>query len=396
MLLKIGVTAEESQSPDSLVCFSPEQCKLLQKQFQIQFVVQPANNRCYTDKEYTEAGITVQANLSDCDCLFSVYDTPIHKISEGTKLFTFAYSQSSHASNKGLYNICELKGGTLVDIDLLQDHQNTPIITIHKIAGRVGMHNALIALGKSTKAFELPEIKSNHTFEDLLETYKNVKLPYLKFVIIGTGQEALGAIEILEALGIKKITPELFVLREFPEAVYTHINEYYCAKRKDKLPFTMTEFYAEPQAFESDFSYFLNTTDVLINGYAKRPGAPVLFKEEIMNQKDFRIKLIADINAITSADNAIPCIKQINYIDNPFYGYDRNTRQIVDPFLPDSIDIMAAGKLPSALSKETSTHIGKSISQYLIPELLLKEESRLIKKATIFLNGEPVDKESIS
>lgn len=387
MSIKIGITTEETNFPVSLTCLTPKHCADLQSKLDIEFVIQPCNTRCYSDKEYADLGLTLNPNLADCDVMLNVYKTTMANITPGSKLFRFAYTQNMHANNQPLYNICELKGSTLVDIDLLHNHQNKSVISISNVAGKIGMHNALVALGKKTQSFDLPLLENLASYEDAHKLYKNISLPIIKIIIVGTGQESLGAIQVLEDLNIKRITPELFVLRAFPEPVFTHINEYYCAKRTDGLPFTMNEFYDHPEEFESDFSHFITTSDMLINGYARRKKAPILFGEEVTKNEDFRIKIIADVNAVTSENSAIPCVKKINDLDQAFYGYDPSTGNITEPFLPDTIDIMAAHHLPLALAKDTSIQIGDQITEHLIPELLMKK-SRMIEKATIIENGD--------
>ena len=70
--MKVGIIKEGKTPPDKRVPFSPEQCEKLVKEFGLNLVVQPSNVRCFKDSEYSDLGIVLQEDLSDCDVLFGV------------------------------------------------------------------------------------------------------------------------------------------------------------------------------------------------------------------------------------------------------------------------------------------------------------------------------------
>ena len=72
-MLKIGLIREGKIPADNRVALTPAQCKWLQKNHQeIGIVVQHCNNRCFSDKEYQQAGIQVSEDISECDILMGI------------------------------------------------------------------------------------------------------------------------------------------------------------------------------------------------------------------------------------------------------------------------------------------------------------------------------------
>ena len=68
-------------------------------------------------------------------------------------------------------------------------------------------------------------------------------LPAIKIILTGKGRVGGGALEILEKLGIKKVSKEDFVSKTFDESVYVQLdfNDYYA--RADGSEFIDTDFF---------------------------------------------------------------------------------------------------------------------------------------------------------
>jgi len=102
--MKLGIVREGKTPPDKRVPFSPQQCSEIIKKFRIDLVLQPSPIRAYTDQEYTDLGITLQEDLSDCDILMGVKEVNIKDLIEGKHYFFF-----SHTIKKQPYNADLLK-----------------------------------------------------------------------------------------------------------------------------------------------------------------------------------------------------------------------------------------------------------------------------------------------
>ena len=73
-------------------------------------------------------------------------------------------------------------------------------------------------------------------------------------------------------------------------------------------------------------------------------------------------------------------------IENPVYGVDRTTFQKTEPYLPNSIDIMAVGNLPNELPRDASRYFGEQLIKHVL-ENLVGEGSVIIERATMVKNG---------
>ena len=91
--MKIGIIREGRIPADRRVPFTPEQCGYIRETFpDLDVVVQPSSVRCFPDRDYVEAGITVQEDLSDCDILMvSKAEIPLFQRWHGTQDNRFHY-----------------------------------------------------------------------------------------------------------------------------------------------------------------------------------------------------------------------------------------------------------------------------------------------------------------
>ena len=76
-MLKIGLIREGKIPPDNRVALTPAQCKWIQQNLPVTIKVQQCEIRCFKDREYTEAGIEVKEDISDCDVLMGIKEVPV-------------------------------------------------------------------------------------------------------------------------------------------------------------------------------------------------------------------------------------------------------------------------------------------------------------------------------
>jgi hypothetical protein len=122
-----------------------------------------------------------------------------------------------------------------------------------------------------------------------------------------------------------------------------------------------------------------------MNGVYWDKNVPRLFEKEDIQSENFIIQTIADIT--DDVNGSVPVNLGDQSIDNPVYGIDRDTLQRTDPYLPDSIDIMAVGNLPNELPRDASRYFGEQLIKYVLDDLI-KGGSPIIERATIAENGQ--------
>jgi len=384
-MLKIGLIREGKLPPDHRVALTPSQCRwIMQHLPPIQIVVQPSAIRCYSNEEYQQAGIALQEDLSDCHILMGIKEVPPEQLIPEKTYFFFSHTKKKQPHNKPLMQACVKKHITLIDYECLVHDDGQRMLGFGFFAGVVGAHNGLMAYGKKTGLFDFRRAYSCRDLQELAESYYGVKLPPLKIAITGSGRVAAGILEVMGLLGIKDITPEEFLINEYQYPVYTQLKAGDLYLHKTERSYSREHFHAHPKEYECKFLPFTTAADILMNGiYWEQSMAPLFTWDDLCNPH-FRIRVIADIT--NDREGSVPCNLGDSTIEDPVYGVDRCTRQKLPPYLPHTVDMMCVGNLPDELPRDASRYFGEQLIKYVIPELL-QEQSVILEKATILLNG---------
>src|SRR5690349_17122926 len=101
--MTIGIIKEGKTPSDNRVALTPAQCKWLQTHLpRCKVVVEPSENRCYSDREYRLAGIEVADDMTQCDVLLGIKEVPPEQIlSRKTYLF-FSHTCKAQPHNQRL------------------------------------------------------------------------------------------------------------------------------------------------------------------------------------------------------------------------------------------------------------------------------------------------------
>ena len=76
-MIKIGLIREGKIPSDNRVALTPAQCKWLRQNHpEIKITVQHSADRCFSDKEYIDAGITVAESLNNCTIILGIKEVP--------------------------------------------------------------------------------------------------------------------------------------------------------------------------------------------------------------------------------------------------------------------------------------------------------------------------------
>jgi alanine dehydrogenase len=380
--MKIGVIREEKNPPDSRVTLTPTHCKVLIEQgFDI--VVQPSKVRCFSDEDYKNAGVPMSEDLSDRDVMIGVKEVPITSLISDKKYFFFSHTIKAQPYNRELLKAIVDKNITLLDYEVLTDENGARVIAFGKFAGMVGAHNGLWTYGKRTGDFELPRMKDLYNYKAAKEVYDKVTFLNLKVVVTGTGRVAQGAVQVLKDMGLTKVRPIDYVKKDFDQPVFTQLNSFYYAKRKDGQMFDdVKNFYQNPKDYDSDFNHFLPMTDIFINGIYWDNDAPAFFTLEQMQSPGFNIKVIADVTCDIAPITSIPSTIRPTTIADPVFGFDPKTQSETEAFQENSVDMMTVDNLPNELPRDASEAFGDMFIEQVLPELQ-KENSKMLTKATI-------------
>jgi len=385
-MLKIGLIREGKIPTDNRVALTPAQCKWLHKNFtDVRVTVQQCSNRCYSDKEYQQAGIEVTDSVANCDVLMGIKEVPVNMLVPGKTYLFFSHTKKLQPYNQRLIQAIAAQKITLIDYECLEHEDGTRIIGFGFFAGIVGAHNGMMAYGNRTGKFKLQRVGSVNSFQKLIHTYFGLKVPIIKIAVTGSGRVAHGVLEIMNLLGINEVEPEEYLQKKFTYPVYVHLKgaDLYAHKQTGK--YSRDDFHEKPQDYTCKFIAFASETDILLNGVYWNKDVPRLFELADMAKENFNISTIADITDDVSG--SVPCNIGDCSIDDPIYGVDRHTFKRTAPYLPNTVDVMAVGNLPNELPRDASRYFGEQLIKFVLDDIR-KGGSETIRKATIIKDGQ--------
>lgn len=385
-MTKIGLIREGKIPIDKRVPLTPEQAKKLKENHDVSIRAQSSSIRCFADKEYEAEGISVVEDISDCDILLGVKEVPIDQLIENKTYFIFSHTTKKQPYNRKLLQAIVSKNIRLIDYENLTNKEGHRVVAFGRWAGIVGAYNGILTYGKRSNLFNLRSANQCHDFEELQIELEKISLPPIKIVLTGGGRVAHGAMEVLDAKGIKKASPEEFLKEQFVEAVYTQLNMDDYNLSLDGQPFTHDVFHTYPERFKGDFLKYAKVADLLIAGAYWDPKAPVLFTREDVTKPEFNIKVIADITC--DIEGSIPSTLRASTIDEPLYDYSANDgAEKIALSSDENITVMAVDNLPCELPRDASHAFGEQLLKNVLPHLLGDDKEGVIKRATICENG---------
>ena len=367
--LKIGLLREERIPTDRRVALLPEQCVEVMQQYLVDIVVQPSDVRCFTNKEYVKAGVALQEDLADCDVLIGIKEVPTHLLIANKTYLFFSHTIKKQAHNKKLLQAILQNNIRLIDYEALGDSQGNRIIAFGRYAGIVGAYNGLMMYGKRYNLFQLKRAFDCFDFDDLKNELKKILLPPIRIAITGGGRVAAGAIEILNLLQIKQVSPSDFNTLEYQEPIFTQLHSSDYHKAINAQQYSRADFFHHPDRYRSHFDDFFPYIDLLIAAAYWNPLAPELFSLEQIKQTDFNIRVIADITC--DIGGSIPSTIRPSTIDNPAYDFNKFTGLLEPPFSDEkNITVMAIDNLPGEIPRYASEGFGKQLMETVLPDLL--------------------------
>ena len=385
--MKIGIIKEGKIPADKRVPLTPLQCSQLMKEYpEVEVFVQKSLIRSYDDEEFENFGLPLVDDISHCDLILGIKEIPIPNLVPGKKHMFFSHTIKKQPHNQKLMKSLLEKNIEMIDYECLTDIKHNRIIGFGRFAGIVGAYNGLLGYGRKYDLFDLQPAWKCRDLEELEEELERVKLPNIKILVTGGGRVANGAIEILGALKIRKVTAYEFLNCHYREPVYCQIHSKDYNESNSGDNWNDKEFYEYPERYHSCFLPFTSACDLLITCHYWNPKAPVLFTKEDMKADNFRISVIADVTC--DINGSVPSTSRASTIEHPFYGYNPQTEKEDVAFSKNTITVMAVDNLPCELPRDASEDFGKALLDRIFPYLLGPDRDKIIERATICKNGQ--------
>jgi alanine dehydrogenase len=388
--MKIGILREGKIPPDKRVVLSPAQCDFIQSKYpQIELVIQPSKVRKFIDHEYSDLGLKLQENLSDCDILCGIKEVRKTDLIPNKTYLFFSHTIKEQPYNRDLLKKILALNIRMVDYESLTNKKGNRVIGFGRYAGIVGCYNAFLAYGKRTSRFYLKPANLCKDRIELEQELKKINLPPIKIVVTGTGRVGRGIIELLNIIGLKKVSKQEFFTNKFNEAVFVQLDTLDYNTRINGEPSDFSHFCKYPMEYRSDFMKYAKVSDLFIAGHFYGSDSPYLFTRSDAKSPDFKIKTIADISC--DINGPIASTLRASTISDPLYGYNPQT-EAEDVFnKQEVITVMAVDNLPCELPKDASSDFGQEFILHVLPSLIGEDQDDIIHRATICANGKLTD-----
>lgn len=384
--MKFGIIKERKVPIDKRVVFTPnELLRLKNEHSEAQIKVESSDIRIFTDEQYSELGLEVATDISDCDVFFGVKEVPIASLIPNKKYFFFSHTIKKAPYNRKLLLAILDKKIELYDHETIVDKENRRLIGFGRYAGIVGAYNGFRAFGMKFELFNLPKAETLNSKEDLIVKLKRQSLPPIKIVLTGHGKVGNGAKEILLGMKVKEVSVENYLSKIYSEPVFTQIDVLDYNKRIDGKKLDNNDFYKNPQEYISDFERFTKVSDIFMAGHFHANASPNILTRGMLLAPDCKIKIVADISC--DVNGPIACTIKASTIADPLFGYLPSENKEVLYTHPGAIVVMSVDNLPSELPKDASEGFGEMFMEHVIPAFFNNDKDGILARSKMTENG---------
>ncbi len=387
--LKIGIIAERKNPPDTRVAITPAVArKIIDNYPYMEILVEPSDNRCFSDEEYEKEGIKLSTDMANCDVLIGVKEVPINQLISNKTYFFFSHTIKEQVYNRDLLKALVKKNIKMIDYEVLTDTRNSRVIAFGKFAGMVGAHNAVYTYQQRMKKALLKRMKDYTSYSEAKSHYNTISPENIRIVLTGTGRVGHGAALVLEDMGYRKVGVEEFLNNKNQKSVFVQLGCQDYVKRISDNGFSKSEFFENPKLYKSDFKKYLDSCDVFVNGVYWDNEAPTFFDLTDMDKPYFNIQVIADITCDIAPISSVPSTIRPSTIEDPIYGFDPKTNSESAAFDLNNIDVMAIDNLPNELPRDASESFAHQFYTHVMEELDNIDNSIMLANATVTERGD--------
>ena len=417
----LGIRRETKNRWERRVPIVPHDVYELRKRHRIHTLIEPSEQRIFSEEEYVKNGAVVVDNLKDANYIFGVKEIPINYFEEKKVYVFFSHTIKGQKYNMPmLKKMLELKD-TLIDYELIRDEEGKRLIFFGYHAGLAGAIDTLWAYGQRLlkEGIKTPFVRIKRSFEygrmdkaeihlkDIGEQIAEEGLPEeispMIVGIMGRGNVSKGVQDIIklfpyeeidarsikEAIKEKKSNRIFMVVFRPEERVRNVFGEVY--SRED--------YYTHPEHYISNMPKHLPFLSILFNATYWEEKYPRLVTKshvkELFDKYDNpKLKVIGDITC--DIEGSVEFTVKATMPDEPCFVYDPFTDSIKDGVIGRGIVVMAVDNLPAELPYDASlffSHRLKPFVPYIVRANYSTSFGRLnlpleIKNAVIALNGE--------
>lgn len=404
----VGIRCEDKNRWEARAPLAPDQIAGLRRDCGLNFVVEPSSIRVFPDADYAAAGCRIDRDLSGCRIVLGVKEMPLGFFIPDQAYAFFAHVLKGQPHNmKMLVRMMQL-GCHLIDYERIVDEKGRRLVFFGRFAGLAGMIDALYGVGQRLQllGWQTPfvQVKQALAYRDvesaksaIAEVGRRITIDGLPgklvpFVIgvVGYGNVAKGAIEILSALGAVQVAPAELDRLAGPDlqrrVYYTVFREEDTVAPKDpNRLFDLEEYYRHPGLYQSVFERYLDSLTVLVNCIYWDRRYPRLvtklwLRKTWAGPRPPRLILIADISC--DIEGAVEATVRATDPGSPFYVYEPLADREVEGVDGNGPVILAVDNLPCELPRDASVEFGRALMPF-VPALARADFGQSLEKLSL-------------
>ena len=393
-LINIGIV-RESRNDENRTPLVPEHIKKYKDSNpNINFIIQPSNNRCFSDEEYELSGAKINDNLNECSIIFGVKEIDSNILINNRTYLFFSHTFKINKQQKNiekhkkdlLLSILNKKI-TLIDYENIRGKNGTRCLGFGRFAGIVGCYNTLNLLLKVLGKQSLASAYKINDYERLVLNLKNLYFPKTKILVTGDGRVAKGVIELLNLTNIKAVSKKDFLEKKFDQPIFCNLETKDYVTNNSSTNFNLEHFIKNPREYSSSALQYLKETNIFISAHYWEPSSPKIFENEDLKNLP-RLNIVGDITC--DINGSVPTTIRSSTIEKPNYWIDRNNLKEIEEN-NDGIAVMAVDNLPSELPRDSSAEFSEGIIKEVLPFLLNEDDGRILN-GTITTDGSFLEK----
>jgi alanine dehydrogenase len=420
----VGIRREDKSIWERRVPITPEDARELQTEQGLQVLVQHSDTRVFTDRDYVQAGVSVQDDLSAAATVLAVKEIPLEAFESGKTYVFFAHVIKAQPYNMSMLKRMMELGCNLIDYERITDRKGRRLIFFGRHAGLAGMIDTLWTFGQRLAWEGIPnpfsKLRQTRHYQSLDEAVtamadlaREIKLKGLPETvspmivgIAGYGNVSQGAQEILAYLQATKIPPDEISTVATTGKTSQHRVYQTVFQEKDMVEpvsqdriFDLKDYYGHPENYRSRFETYLPHLAILVNAIYWDARYPRFVTKDYIRHAYRaasipRLRVIGDISC--DIEGAVEVTLKATEPGEPVFVYDPETGEARDGFEGRGPVIMAVDILPSELPREASIDFSQVLKTY-VPAIAEADFSvsfdRLelppeIKNAVILYRGE--------
>ena len=360
----------------------------------VNFIIQPSNNRCFSDKEYELSGAKINEDLKKCSIILGVKEIdPNILINNRTYLFfshTFKIDKKQKNIGKDkkelLLSILNKKI-KLIDYENIREKNGNRCLGFGRFAGIVGCYNTLNLFLKVLGKQSLASAYKINDYERLVLNLKNLYFPKTKVLVTGDGRVSKGVIELLNQTNIKEVSKKDFLEKKFDDPIFCNLETKDYVINNSSTNFNLEHFIKNPREYSSSALQYLKETNIFISAHYWEPSSPKIFENEDLKNLP-SLNIVGDITC--DINGSVPTTIRSSTIEKPNYWIDRNNLKEIEEN-NDGIAVMAVDNLPSELPRDSSAEFSEGIIKEVLPFLLNEDDGRILN-GTITTDGSFLEK----